>query len=200
MKKTIISAMLVCVLCGDPVFGEQAHTTSSSAKEGVQVSAGYLYQGSQATFEGGQFGLSGGRADVLLPFKRHVGLVGEFSGVRTGNIPGAGTGLTLETYMAGPRFSVPIHRTREAARFVPFAQVLFGGVHASDGLFPSGLTVKNSANSFAMSAGGGLQVGLNRRFSLRVLQAEYLYTRLPNLLDGYQNSYRIGAGVVLRFR
>jgi outer membrane immunogenic protein len=199
MKRTIITAMLVCLFCAALALGEEA-TTTPDAKGGPQFSAGYMYQGSQPTFGSTRLGLNGGRADVLLPVRRNLGLVAEFSGVHTGSIPGAGTGLTLLTYMAGPRLSMPLRRSREKGGVVPFAQVLFGGVHASGGYFPSGSAVSSTANSFAMSAGGGLQVGVSQRLSLRVIQAEYLYTRLPNLFDNYQNSYRIGAGVVLRLR
>jgi len=35
---------------------------------------------------------------------------------------------------------------------------------------------------------------------VRLIQAGYLYTRLPNLFDNYQNNYRIGTGVILRLR
>lgn len=81
-----------------------------------------------------------------------------------------------------------------------FAQALFGGTHASDGVFPSGSSTSSTADSFALSAGGGVEIGLCRRLSLRAVQADYLYTRLPNLADNYQNSFRIGAGVVVRLR
>jgi outer membrane immunogenic protein len=199
MKTKTMIAMLVCLFSAALALGADA-PSAPDVKEGPQFSAGYMYQGSQGTFGSTRFGLNGGRADVLLPFRNHVGLIGDFSGVHTGTIPGADTGLTLLTYMAGPRLSMPLRRDREKGGVVPFAQVLFGGVHASGGFFPSGSTVSSSANSFAMSAGGGLQVGVTRRLSLRVIQAEYLYTRLPNLFDSYQNSYRIGAGVVLRLR
>jgi outer membrane immunogenic protein len=200
MKIRIISTILICLFSVALALGEQPQSATSGDKQGPQSSFGYLYQRSQGTFGGKGFGLNGGRADVLLPFTRNFGLVAEFSGVRTGGIPGAGTGLTLLTYMAGPRFSVPLRRTHEAGRVVPFAQVLLGGAHASDGLFPTGSSVSSTANSFAMSAGGGMQVGVTQRLSVRVIQAEYLYTRLPNLFDSYQNSYRIGAGVVFRLR
>lgn len=198
MKKTIISALLVC-LCGVLAQGQQA-PTAPGVKDQLQFSAGYMYQGSKTTFDSSRFGLNGGRADMLVPLSQHLGLVAEFSGVHTGSVPGTGTGLTLLTYMAGPRMTMPMHRGRETARIAPFTQVLFGGAHGSEGLFPSGSVMHNSGNSFAMTAGGGLQVGVCRRISLRVVQAEYLYTHLPNLFDNYQNSYRIGTGVVLQLR
>ncbi len=197
MKTRIICTILVCLFSVVLALGEEPHAAASADKEGVQLSVGYLYQRSQGTFGNSGFSLNGGRADVLLPLSKNLGVAAEFSGMRSGGIPGAGTGLTLLTYMAGPRFSVRLRRSHQR-QVVPFAQVLFGGTHASDGLFPNGLSVTSTANSFAMSAGGGMQVGVTHRLSVRVIQAEYLYTRLPNLFDGYQNNYRVGAGVVVR--
>ena len=196
--------MLFSLFCAALTFGQQAPaapaTAPASAKEGLQFSVGYTYQGSQPTFGGSWFGLNGGRSDLLFPLTRHFGIVTELNGTHTDSIPSLGSGLTMLTYMAGPRFSMSLHRGREAGRIVPFTQVLFGGVHATEGAFPSSSALKSTANSFAMSAGGGLQVGLSRRISLRLIQADYLYTRLPNLLDNYQNSYRIGAGIVFQLR
>jgi opacity protein-like surface antigen len=198
--KRVISAMLFCLFCAALALGVEDPSTAVTAKEAPQFSVGYLYQGSQPTFGGGSFGLNGGRADMMLPVTRHLELVAEFSGVHADNIPLSATGLTMLTYMAGPRLSLPVHSGREAGKLVPFAQVLFGGVHATEGAFPSGSSLSSTANAFAMSAGGGLQVSLNQHFSVRLVQAEYLYTRLPNSVDNYQNSYRIGAGVAYRLR
>jgi outer membrane immunogenic protein len=197
--KRVLYVMLFCLMCAALGFGQQA-TVSSSAKEGPQFSAGYTYEKSQTALGSSWFGMNGGRADVMVPFTRHFGLVAEFSGTHTNSVPSAGTGLTLLTYMAGPRLSMPLRRGHEAGSIVPFTQVLFGGVRATEGAFPGGTVMESRANSFAMSAGGGLQVGLTRRVSLRLIQAEYLYTRLPNLLDNYQNSYRIGAGLTFQLR
>lgn len=42
-----------------------------------------------------------------------------------------------------------------------------------------------------------MQVRATRSLSLRLFQADYLYTRLPNLNDNYQSNFRLGAGVVI---
>lgn len=200
MKRAILVVVfsLVCT-----AFAAE-QTAVPSGKEASahepQLSLGYVYQGSQGVGSS-WFGMNGGRADVMFPVARHWGVVAEFSGVHTDSVGSSpAQALTLFTYMAGPRFSFAMHRGHEAGRLTPFVQVLFGGTHATEGAFPSGTTLKSTADAFAMSAGGGLQVGINRRTSVRLIQAEYLYTRLPNLLDNYQNNYRIGAGVVFRWR
>jgi hypothetical protein len=45
-----------------------------------------------------------------------------------------------------------------------------------------------------------MEVGLKHGISLRLLQADYLYTRLPNLYDNYQSNFRLGAGVAFQLR
>jgi len=59
-------------------------------------------------------------------------------------------------------------------------------------------------NAFAMTVGGGFDIKLNKRFSLRLVQAEYLYTHFGNGCsfaicsnDNNQNSFRLKSGVVV---
>ena len=65
---------------------------------------------------------------------------------------------TVYTYMFGPRISF------RHERFTPFAQALFGGVHASDvtinGCTGIGCTPLPFENSFTFTAGGGLDITL----------------------------------------
>jgi hypothetical protein len=50
-----------------------------------------------------------------------------------------------------------------------------------------------------MSAGGGLDWNASRHLSVRLFQAEYLMTRLPNAVNNNQNDLRLTFGVVLHF-
>ena len=185
MKRTL-SIAAVCLLIATAAWSQQ-----------VQVSASYLYQGSNRVPGATDwFGANGGRADVSLGSWHRLGLVAEFTGEHA-SLTSSGQGLTTFTYMAGPRYTLPLGRG-ERRRFSAFAQVLLGGVHASDGIFPDGASTKNTASAFAMSAGSGVEARLKRHISLRLIQADYLYTRLPNFNDNYESNFRLGAGVVFR--
>jgi hypothetical protein len=182
MMKHAIRIVLICLLFAAAAWAQQ-----------VQVSASYMYQGSnQVPGATDWFGANGGRLDANIGNWRHLGLAAEISGASMSK-------LTTLSYMAGPRRSIALGGA-EKRKISAFAQVLVGGVHASDGLFPSGTTIKSSADAFALSAGGGLEVGLRRGISLRLIQADYLYTRLPNLYDNYESNFRLGAGVTFRLR
>ena len=203
MKRAILIALFSLVCSAFAV--EQAAVSSPQATAPSpytpQLAFSYVYQGGQGVSGGDWFGMNGARGDVLFPLRQHWGVLAEFGGVHAGNMgPASAPGLTLFTYMAGPRFWYPLRRGRETRPLTPFAQILFGGAHAGEGAFPSGSNLKSQADCFAMSVGGGLQMHINRRILMRMIQADYLYTRLPNLYDNYQNNYRIGAGVVLRLR
>jgi hypothetical protein len=104
------------------------------------------------------------------------------------------------TYLFGPRLSF-----RKHDRITPFAQVLFGGVHANQ-VTLTGCTVNctllPSQDSFAMTAGGGLDLRVHHHFAIRIIQAEYLMTRFASYTTGTtgtQNDMRLSSGIVFRF-
>jgi len=154
--------------------------------------------------------LSGGTTSLAINTNRYFGIVadiGVYHASRFG--PGAPpVGRTVDangqvyTYMFGPRLSL------RRGRFTPFAQALFGAVHASEvtlsGCSGIGCTPLPSENSFAMAAGGGLDLTLTRHFALRLVQAEYAMTRFkdPTSSAGQstrQNDVRLSVGIVFRF-
>jgi opacity protein-like surface antigen len=184
---------------------------SAAWAQQIDVSGSYLYQGSnQAPGSGNWFGANGGRADISFGNWRSLAVVAEFAGARASDVNSSGYSQTTFTYMAGPRRTFGLGGSRDpralargAARdrqASAFAQFLIGGVHAADGLYPSGGTLKDSANAFSFSTGGGVEVNLNQRVSLRLIQADYLYTRLPNLYGNYQSSFRLGAGIAVHLK
>lgn len=155
--------------------------------------------------------LNGGSTSVAFNFNRYLGLVGDFGGfndtrilLTSGNPPVAAGSFhpteagTVFTYMAGPRLSF-----RKFGRVTPFAQVLFGGVSASEELVCNGCTpLLPKENAFAMTAGGGLDVRVHHHFAIRVIQAEYMMTRFQNpttAATATQNDVRLSTGIVLRF-
>lgn len=150
----------------------------------------------------GCFGLEGFAADAgwkfnAVSFGRHAGLgvAADLSVVHTGNEGDAPYGLTLSTLTAGPRFYLPGNR-----RLRSFAQVLVGFAHGSDSAFPQGNILDGSANSFALDIGGAADYDLHNRFSVRILQLDYLRTGLPNGNTNWQSNLRIGVGLTLRLQ
>lgn len=157
-------------------------------------------------------GLNGGSTSLAFNFNRYFGLVADFGGYADNQLqltgPGANQPVVVDasgtayTFLGGPRLSF-----RNSTRFTPFAQALFGGVHASSvtisnctGAFCTPLPAQNA---FAMTAGAGLDIGLTRHISLRLVQAEYMMTRFAALPatggNSSQNDLRLSTGLVFRF-
>lgn len=170
---------------------------SAQAQDGGRVNVGidYNYVRTNAPPGGcGCIDLQGGDGWLSFNFTRHVAVIGLVSGQRATDIEGSGADLTLTTFVAGPRYSFEVGR-----RVAPFAQVLVGGAHASGSLAPGDILIDSSSNAFAMIAGGGLEIALNRHFAIRAVEADYFMTRFKNGVNDRQNNLRLSAGVVVRF-
>jgi len=116
------------------------------------------------------------------------------------------------TYLFGPRFSMSRSR-----RVIPYFHVLFGGVHFTTSIpvtvaptptstTPTTTRVGASQDTFAMAAGGGLDIKLNHHLMLRPIQLDYVLTRLEDFgLSGTpsqnrnQNNLRYAAGLIFTF-
>jgi outer membrane immunogenic protein len=105
----------------------------------------------------------------------------------------SGQSLVLTSYTVGPRYALAKHH-----HFQPFGQLLVGGVHAGGSFAAGAGGFRGSANSVAVLAGGGLDLVLNRHFSLRTFQADYYLTHFSNGVNNHQNNLRISAGVFFR--
>jgi hypothetical protein len=81
-----------------------------------------------------------------------------------------------------------------------FGHALGGGSFARNGAFPAPSITVNKANSLAMQLGGGVNVSLSHRLSLRAIEADWLRTQISDNTTNVQNSLRIGAGIVIRLR
>jgi outer membrane immunogenic protein len=162
---------------------------------GLEVGADYNYVRSNVPAGScGCFGLNGGSGWVAFKFSRSLGVVAEIASQTASNISSTGADLTLTSFLAGPRYTFT-----HAGRFAPFAQVLVGGAHAGGTLAPGSSGLPGSSNAFAMTAGGGLDIGLTRHIAVRAFEADYYLTRFDNGVNDHQNNLRIEAGVVIRF-
>ena len=179
----------------------------------TEVFMGYSYLRAMPTLAVGNrlMWLNGGSTSIAFNLNRYLGLVGDFGGfnetrllLEGGNPPSAlGPYQAVEdgtvfTYLVGPRLSY-----RKNDRITPFAQVLFGGIRASEEtLCPSCTPSLPVENSFAMTAGGGLDIRVHHHLAIRIIQAEYLMTRFENLTTATtatQNDMRLSSGIVFRF-
>jgi Outer membrane protein beta-barrel domain len=156
-----------------------------------EVSGTYSYIRANAANSGGGYNLNGGSASFAYNFSDRIAVVADGGVYRFGGLP-SGLDSTMYTYLFGPRFTF-----RKVRRVTPFAQVLLGGgcLNASSGGINAG------ENGFSMAIGGGVDCPFQRRFSIRLIQAEYLLTRFDRVtgVSATQNDVRVSAGLVFRF-
>ena len=124
---------------------------------------------------------SGGNGSIAFNFAPWLAAAGDLG------IYSASPNLTAIIYTGGPRISY-----RHWERTIPFAQVLFGGAHASS----SRPNYTGATNAYALGAGGGADFVLDRgqRFVLRP-QLEYFgFGTIGSTTD----TLRLSVGVVFR--
>jgi outer membrane protein with beta-barrel domain len=90
-------------------------------------------------------------------------------------------------YTFGPHVALRNH-----SRVTPFAYALFGGAHEK--ITTAG--VPESASGFASTLGGGFDVRINHRLSVRAMQFDAVYTRFHG--EG-KTSPRFSTGLVISF-
>lgn len=155
------------------------------------------------------FIMNGGSGQFVYNANNWVGAVLDLGATYNGNIHNINVDSTLTNFLLGPRVAV-----RRWSRITPYVQTLFGGVYStSSAAFPimtqvtnilpgSNVRLVNQQTAFAMTAGGGLDIKINKHVSFRPFQAEYFLTRLhqfPVAGNRNQNNFRYSAGLNFTF-
>jgi hypothetical protein len=220
---TLISMVVLFAL----VASAQQDVPRSEAYLGFQfVRANQFNQNVGLAQSIGGFSMYGGDGQFIYNFNRWISAVGDFGAVNKPNVGTINAQNTTAFAYGGPRFYFRRHRLS------PFGEVLFGGAfrHVSTevtaitsintpnipvvdpaiyppNLFPGPLAVvtarlTNTENAFSMKAGGGLDYRLNKHFSVRAVEVDYVLTRFPSLSTGVrenQNSIAASAGIIFTF-
>lgn len=187
---TVLSAL-------QPVASAQ-HASSAVKQPRAELALDYSYVRSNAPPDGCTcFSLNGGSATFAWPVRPgHFALAADASIAHAGSITSSGYSLTLSAFTAGVRY-LPNFRH---SSLQPFGQVLVGLAHSSGSLVEGDTpAASNSGAAFAANVGGGLDLRMNRRVSLRLIEADYLLTRFNNGVNDHQNNLRLDAGVVFHF-
>jgi hypothetical protein len=195
MRTSLLATLLVGILTlGGAVARAQGKPAASSSFQLSSLDLAFTYttERSNVTPSGGSnFFAQGGSFDAGFTFFHGFGVAANFTGEHASNIA-PGVNLGLLQFMAGPRYTIRGGSKHESR---VFAEALFGGVHGFDSVFPVSTTVSSTANSFAMQVGGGWDVAVSKHFAIRVFEADYVRTSLPNNATNTQNFLRLAFGV-----
>jgi len=150
----------------------------------------------------GCFWLQGGGIDAGLTLWRGFGIAASLTGDHISNYA-PGLDLNKVTYVGGPRYTYTVRTHREGSmeklQMQIFGEGLFGRVYAFDGTFPSSTGLRSTAGSLALGTGGGIGVLFSRSFGVRLLEADYIRTELPNGYSNTQNDLRLAFGLNYHF-
>ena len=197
----------------------------------VETAPAFTYVHNSPVLGGSQsFNCYGFGGTIAVNFTSLFGLAADLGGCRVAgldNTYGIGSKVHVGegTYVFGPRFTF-----RNFGKIQPFLETNFGFEHirvkCNNGdlgnacgsvvavqPLPTDTTVivvsnpndtSVGKNAFALTAGGGLDIKFNKKFALRLVQAEYLYTRFGNDCqfavcsnNNGQNSFRLKSGIVI---
>jgi opacity protein-like surface antigen len=138
-------------------------------------------------------------------FSKYVGVKGDFSthyknltdtvgSTTIGTIPPpplvrVKVGASVQNYLAGLQFK----DNSTEGRVKPFAHALVGVGRIKARASFSGSTVSEAQSGLSMAFGGGIDVRVNKRVSIRVIQADYNPIRIEGETS---NGIRLGFGIV----
>jgi outer membrane immunogenic protein len=156
----------------------------------MEIGASYAYFHANApAMVCGCFSLNGGGGSIVVNAPHGLSLVADLSAAHANDVDGTTQSVTIFDYLFGPRYSY-----RSARRFTPFVQALAGGAKEM-----SNYAYVQNANAFAASGGGGVNTVITRRIQWNIVEADYVYSRLPNAVNNHQNDLRVTTGFSVRF-
>ena len=205
MRNLICGSML---LAGAGLFasiGIRAQVTSSPLRHSsVSADLGVTFTLERAQMVPGRccFWLQGGSVDAAATFWRGLGIAASMAGNHSTDAM-HGVDVNKITGLAGPRYTYTVWsgqtQVGDRRRVQVFGQDLIGGVHGFNGLYPWPGGATTSADSFALEAGGGLNLYFSNRVGWRLAEVEYVRTELPNNGTNTQNDLRLAFGMTFHF-
>jgi hypothetical protein len=156
-----------------------------------------------ASIDCGCFWLEGGGMNVAVTFYRGLGVAANLTGGHASDIA-SGVDLDKVSFMMGPRYTYPFknwfgHGFGRPGGDRIFAEGLIGGVHSFNTVVPTSAGVAGAASSFVFQVGGGLDLPLRKAIGIRLFEADYVRSTLPNAGNSTQNDLRLAAGISFHF-
>jgi hypothetical protein len=193
--------MLALVLGTLSAAGQSSTGGAPAAAAGkFDVAVNVTYKVTKIASTTDRFVLPGGSVDAAWNLggkASGLSLVVDVNGEAKSNIE-PGVSLTQFSVMGGARYTFHI-AARNAHAVDLYGQFLGGGVFASNSLFPGPSSTSSSANSGVLQVGGGANVRLTHSIALRLIEADFVTTDLPNSTNNRQYNLRLENGVVFRF-
>ena len=170
--------------------GERFHLSST------EVAVTFTTEQSKTTANGDNtFWFRGGSVEPATTFFHGLGAAADLTLEEADNVAPS-VNLSKIAFMAGPRYTFRIKTKPENRLFV---ESLFGVTSLHDGVIPTSTGVTGRANSFSFQLGGGWDVAITKAIALRLIEAAYVRSTLPNGAGNVQDHLQLDFGVVYHF-
>jgi hypothetical protein len=136
----------------------------------------------------GCFGMNGGGGTLVFNAPHGLSFVADLTGAHTNSVSGSTETLTILNVLGGARYSY-----RKHSGFTPYAEALVGR-----SLEYSNVPAASDKSALAASGGGGVTHRLGRYLGWQIVQADYVYSQLPNAKNDHQNNLRVSTGFFFR--
>jgi len=187
-----------CLLAGATSWAQQSQNPVAPDTVSTDLAVTFATERFQVLPGPASMWFKGGGADAAVTFWKGLGIAASLTGDHASNIT-PGVDANKITYLVGPRYTWTAWQGHVTAadnrRLQVFGQALFGGTHSFNSYYPALPAATSSANSLAIQAGGGLNLYLTRNLGLRLLEADYVRTALPNTASNLQNDMRLSVGL-----
>ena len=171
--RRLVMLFFIVFLVSVPVLAADGEFPKAEVFGGFSLlSVGEDALGERMTFKGFQASIAGN-------FHKNVGIVADFGGQYKSE-----QGMTAHMYefLFGPRLT---HRMERANVFV---HGLFGGLSAGG--------EGESDSGFAMGFGGGIDINVNERFAVRIVQFDWVPVRINE--QWFKDNVRFGFGIIIK--
>jgi opacity protein-like surface antigen len=145
-------------------------------------------------WEGMDLNLNGWDSSITFNANKYLGFVAEFGGYygtvgyeERNSPPYSWADISIHSIMVGPKFT--LHRGKAS----PFVQGLLGYARVK----ATELGESYTEDDMAMALGGGIDVSLNERISLRPVQLDYFATR-GDFTGDFADHLRFSTGFIIK--
>jgi hypothetical protein len=141
--------------------------------------------------------------NAAVTFHRGLGVAVNLTGGHASNIA-SGVDLDKVSFMMGPRYTHPFknwfgHDLGQPGGGRIFGEGLIGGVHSFNTVVPTAAGAAGAASSFVFQVGGGMDLPLRKAIGIRLFEADYVRSTLPNSGNSTQSDLRLAAGISFHF-
>lgn len=198
MRRLICESVLLmgaCMLVSTAVGAQQK--ASAAAYQPVSADLAVTFSLEKADIVPTQccFWMKGGGADAAITFWKGLGIAASVTGDQISNYVRS-YDVNKIAILAGPRYTRSLGAgSANGRRFKVYGDALAGEVYAFNGTFPSSADFKSTAGSFALQTGGGVNMYFSKNLGVRLIEADYVRTLLPNGSANVQNDLRLAFGV-----